>query len=152
MRSHYEAVGETSPEEGGRRRPACRGFIIPRRWVYLSVNADHREPRLLDHTGPVPHPHLRCLPSWCPLRPPASRGGFCQLEPSPGNRPGTAGGLGHLLPQRSFREGILGDAQAHPRSRGKRVPGSSGDSQPSGIEGAKDESKCWGGKDALGGR
>lgn len=112
--------------------------------MYLSENADHRKPRRLDHTGPVPHPHLRCLPSWRPLRPPASRGGLCHLEPSPGNRPGTAGGLGHLLPQRSFRQGALGDAQAHPRSRGKRVLGSSGDPQPSGIEGAKGQSKCRG--------
>ena len=37
---YREAAGETSRAEGGRRRPAGPGSVIPRRWVSTSESAD----------------------------------------------------------------------------------------------------------------
>lgn len=53
-------------------------------------------PGQVDHPGPAPQPHLPALPGVRapPPAAPASSCGFCHLEPSPGNLPGTTGGLG----------------------------------------------------------
>lgn len=93
-------------------RPARGGFTIDTRGsVYLCVRAAQRRPPRLDLTGPV-RPPVSAAPHPAHAAASATRSHPQVTDPRH---------HGGLLLASSPREGLLGEAEAHPRSQGRRV-------------------------------